>query len=126
MAALKDNASKDMAGPSEPAKFRVQNAIGNHERNIETVSELADDIALGIKISTSSSGQKSAIRAEGEPHEARLRTCPARSPLTDFANRGMRWLLLHVLLRQRLCTPPKFSNSSSHNFPPSTSLLLPT
>jgi len=115
MAALKDKLSSDMPGP-----------ISNHEPSTETMSELADDMALGMTIGTSETGQKNAIGTEEGPHEARLWIRPSRSSLTDFAHRATRSLLLHALPYPRLCTTPKFSNSSSHTSQALTSLLLPT
>jgi hypothetical protein len=114
MSALKDKTSSDMPGP-----------IGNHEPDTETMSELADDMALCMTMSTPVTGQKNAIGTKEGPHEARLWIRPSRSSLADFKHRATRSLLSRALLYPRLCTPPRFSNSSSHTSQSSTSLLLP-
>lgn len=90
MAALKGNAFSDMPGSSEPENTCTHNAVSNYERDTGTMSELANDMALGMKISTSASGRDSAAGTEEGPHEARLLKCPSRSPLTDFTQRAMR------------------------------------
>lgn len=90
MAALKDNAFSEMPGSSKPENTCTQNAVSNYECDTETMSELANDMALGMKISTSAFEQKSAAGTEEGPHEARLLKCPSRSPLTDFTQRAMR------------------------------------
>ena len=61
MSVQKDNTFGEMPGP-----------MSNHEPGTETMSELADDMAPGMKISTSETGQKNAIGAEKGSHEARL------------------------------------------------------
>jgi hypothetical protein len=90
MSALKDNTFSDMPGSSEPKNAYAKNAMNNHEQDTGTMSELANDMALGMKIGTSGSGQKSAAGTEEGAHEARLWIRPSRSPLTDFTHRAMR------------------------------------
>ena len=110
MAALDHNAFRGMLRSSTVKKVRAQNVIVDRERE---------------KISTSSSGHKHAIGTEEETHKARLRRLPSRSSLTDFAHSALRQLLVHHLLCQRLCTPPRYLSSSSLTSQPLISLLLP-
>jgi hypothetical protein len=90
MSALKDSNFSDLSGSSEPENTCTQNAVSNYEQDTGTMSELANDMALGMKIGTSGSGQKSAAGTEEGAHEARLLKCSSRSPLTDFTHRVTR------------------------------------
>lgn len=83
MAAPKGDTIRSMLRKSVIKKSCAQNAISNHESDAEPMSKVADDMALGMKISTSASGQNGAVGTEEEPDKARLTTRPSRSPLTD-------------------------------------------
>jgi hypothetical protein len=83
MAGPKDNTVRDMLRKSVIKKASAQNAISNHERDTEPISRVADDMALGMKISTSTSGQTSAIGTGEETDKARPTTRDPRPPLTD-------------------------------------------
>lgn len=98
MAGPNDKAFRSMLRSSTIKKACDQNAVSNHERDIKTMSELAGDMARGMKISKRASRKKRAIGAKEAHHEARVRTLPSRSSLTDFAYRFMRKPLLQVPL----------------------------
>lgn len=98
MAGPNDKAFRSMLRSSTIKKACDQNAVSNHERDIKAVPELAGDVARGMKISKHASRKKRAIRTKEGQHEARVRTLPSRSSLTDFAYRFIRLPLLQVPL----------------------------
>jgi hypothetical protein len=125
MADPNDKAFRSMLRSSTIKKACGQNAASNRERDIKTMSELAGDMARGMKISKRVSEKERAIGVKEGPHEARSRTLPSGSSLTDFMHSAVQQLLIHLLLlRRRLCAPLRSSNSSYDSSQPLISLLF--
>jgi hypothetical protein len=83
MAAPKGDTVRSMLRKSVIKKACAQYAISKHESDTEPMSKVAEDMALGMKISTSVSGHNGAVGTEEELDKARLTARPSRSLLTD-------------------------------------------
>jgi len=81
MAGRKRTTPEDPFGASEPKRLRVKNLSGNSERDIETMTKVTGDAALGKETSTLTTEEVHAIDDEESSQTVRQATRLSRTSL---------------------------------------------